>query len=155
MAGSSVQVRWKAPMLMVGAADGTTTVLMDTRPESGGTGVGPSPIDTVLVALAGCSGMDVVGILRKARAPLLGLTITATAERAAEHPKVFTHIHLRYTAWGAGLTSTQVHKAVNLSLEKYCSVSAMLRPAVPITHEIAVGDTAGDASTRPRAAQAG
>lgn len=155
MAGVNVQVRWKAPMLMVGKADETTTVLMDTRPESGGSSVGPTPIDTVLMALAGCSGMDVVGILRKARAPLQGLTITAAAERAAEHPKVFTHIHLRYTAWGAGLTSAQVHKAVNLSLEKYCSVSAMLRKTVPITHEIAVGDTAGDAPMPPRAARAG
>ncbi len=134
MAGVNVQVRWKAPMLMVGAADQTTTVLM---------------------ALAGCSGMDVVGILRKVRAPLEGLTITATANRAAEHPKVFTRIHLRYTAWGVGLISEQVHKAVVLSLEKYCSVSAMLRATVPITHEIAVGETAEDASAPPRAARAG
>jgi len=134
-------------MLMVGAADGTTTVLMDTTPESGGSGVGPSPVDTVLMALAACSGMDVVGILRKARAPLDGLIITAEADRATEHPKVFTHLHLRYTAWGGGLTSEQVRKAVTLSLDRYCSVAAMLRKAVPITHEVVITEKADAART--------
>jgi putative redox protein len=138
MAGLEVHVRWAAPMLMVGRADGTTTVLMDTKPESGGSGVGPSPMDAVLMALASCSGMDVVGILGKMRAPLDGLVILVTAERAVEHPKVFTRIHLRYMAWGVGLAYEQVHKAVTLSLEKYCSVSAMLRKTADIAHEIVV-----------------
>jgi putative redox protein len=148
-----VTVRWKTPMLMVGVADETTAVLMDTKPESGGSGVGPSPVETVLMALAGCSGMDVVGILRKTRAPLEGLTISATAERAAEHPRVFTAIHLRYAAWGRGLTAEQVSKAVALSEDKYCSVSAMLRKTASITHEIAVSDTADENDTPQQTAR--
>ncbi len=148
-----VTVRWKTPMLMVGVADETTAVLMDTQPESGGSGVGPSPMETVLMALAGCTGMDVVGVLTKMRAPLEGLTISATAERAAEHPKVFTAIHLRYAAWGRGLTAEQVRKAVVLSHDKYCSVSAMLRKTASITHEIAVSDTADEEASPPQTAR--
>jgi putative redox protein len=142
-----VTVTWKTPMLMVGVADGTTPVLMDTKPESGGSGVGPSPMETTLMALAACSGMDVVGILEKMRVPLDGLTISVTAERAAQHPKVFTAIHLRYAAWGQGLTREHVSKAVILSLDKYCSVSAMLGKTAQITHEIVVRDAAEGSAT--------
>lgn len=138
-----VTVNWKTPMLMVGVADEKTAVLMDAKAESGGSDVGPSPMETTLMALAGCSGMDVVSILRKMRAPLDGLRISVTAERATEHPKVFTAIHLHYAARGRGLVHADVSKAVALSLEKYCSVSAMLSKTARITHEIVVSDVAG------------
>lgn len=137
----NVEVRWSEPMLFVGTADGTSPIVMDTKPESGGTGVGPSPMESVLIALAGCTGMDVVGILRKMRAPLIGLTIHVEADRATEHPKVLSRIHLHYRAWGAGLTLEEVRKAVQLSQDKYCSVSAMLRKSAPITYGVTVAAT--------------
>jgi len=115
---------------------------MDAMPEHGGTGAGPSPMQTVLIALAGCTGMDVVSILRKMRAPLDGLTISVSAERAAEHPKVFTRIHLRYEFSGRALLREQVEKAVSLSQEKYCSVAAMLRHSAEITYEVAIAAAA-------------
>jgi putative redox protein len=95
-------------------------------------------MQAVLISLAGCTGMDVVSILRKMRAPLEGLTMEVDAERATEHPKVFTKIHLRYRAWGAGLEDEPVRRAVDLSQEKYCSVSAMLKKSVPITYDVVV-----------------
>lgn len=101
-------------------------------------------MESVLIALAGCTGMDVVGILRKMRAPLEGLSIGVDGDRAAEHPKVLTRIHLRYRAWGAGLTLEQVRKAVLLSQDRYCSVSAMLRRTAPITYDIMVAATADE-----------
>jgi putative redox protein len=115
-----------------------TRIVMDAMPEHGGTGAGPSPMQTVLMAMAGCTGMDVVSILRKMRAPLDALTISVSAERAAEHPKLFTKIHLRYEFSGQGLLREQVEKAVALSLEKYCSVAAMLGRSATVTHEIAI-----------------
>jgi len=77
---------------------------------------------------------------RSSTAPLGGLTVRVMGERAEIHPKVFTKIHVRYEARGAGLTAAQVERAVRLSQEKYCSVAAMLRPTVAITHETVLLD---------------
>jgi putative redox protein len=131
-----VRARWIAPMQFAAEAEGGLRVVMDSSPGHGGAGVGPSPMQTVLAALAGCTGMDVISILTKMRAPLEGMAIDIEAERAAEHPRVFTKIHLRYEFDGAGVTREQVEKAVTLSLERYCSVTAMLRKSAEITHEI-------------------
>lgn len=129
-------VTWKAPGRFDGEAEGGTRLVMDSLPQYGGTGAGPSPMQTVLLAVAGCTGMDVVSILGKMRAPLERLVIGVEAERAAEHPRVFTKIHLRYEFSGDGLQREQVEKAVSLSMEKYCSVSAMLKKAAEVTYEI-------------------
>src|SRR3990170_66575 len=131
-----VRAEWTAPMRFDGVAESGTRVVMDAMPEHGGTGAGSSPMETVLAALAGCTGMDVVSILSKMRAPLERLAISVEGERAAEHPKVFTTIHLRYEFSGANLAREQAEKAVTLSMEKYCSVSAMLKRSVEVTYEI-------------------
>jgi putative redox protein len=133
-----VQVQWTSRRRFDGRSTSGATLVLDTRPESGGTGAGPSPMEAVLMALAGCSGIDVVETLRKMRAPLEGLTISVSAERAAEHPRVFTKIRVHYAAWGAGLERQDVERAVSLSVEKYCSVSAMLRRTAEIHYAIAV-----------------
>lgn len=136
-----VQVVWTAPKRFEGRSLASGARLtMDARPDAGGTGAGPSPMETVLMALAGCTGIDVVNTLAKMRAPLEGLVIDVSADRAAEHPKVFTAIRLRYVAWGPGLRRDQVERAVRLSEEKYCSVSAMLRKTAAISVEIVTSD---------------
>jgi putative redox protein len=140
-----VTVYWTPPRRFAGIGAVGAPVAMDARTEQAGEGSGPTPMETVLMALAGCTGMDVAGILEKMRAPLTTLTVSVSGERADSHPKVFTRIHIRYEAGGPGLTDAQVERAVRLSHEKYCAVSAMLRPAVPITHEIVV---AGDEEAR-------
>jgi putative redox protein len=76
------------------------------------------------------------------RAPLEGLVVSAVAERATEHPKVFTRIHLVYGAWGKGLTESQVQRAVALSRDTYCSVSAMLQSTAAISSEVVVTERA-------------
>ncbi|HEY3249027.1 MAG TPA: OsmC family protein [bacterium] len=135
------QARWVAPMQFNGETDGGR-IVMDTRPDHAGRGVGPTPMETVLLALLGCTGMDVAGVLRKMRAPLEGLVVSAVAERATEHPKVFTRIHLVYGAWGKGLTESQVQRAVALSRDTYCSVSAMLQSTAAISSEVVVTERA-------------
>jgi len=136
-----VRVQWTAPQRFdaTSLASGSR-LTMDTRPDAGGTGVGPTPMETVLMALAGCTGIDVVSILNKMRENLEGLSIDVSADRAPEHPKVLTKIHVRYVAWGRGLNRAQVERAAALSGDKYCSVSAMLGKTAEISHEVVVSD---------------
>jgi putative redox protein len=127
-------VRWTEGMSFTATPESGATITLDTLPEHGGAGRGPSPMETVLLALGGCTGMDVVSVLQKMRAPLEGVEIRISADRASEHPRVFTKIHLEYVFTGRGLTADQVKRAVELSQEKYCSVSAMLRTAAELTY---------------------
>jgi len=133
-----VRARWLAPIRFDAATETGYTLAMDVPPTTNRRHTGPTPMEVVLSALTACTGMDVAGILLKMRAPLEGLVITAEGERAEEHPKVFTRIRLRYDAWGAALQKEQVCHAVELSLDKYCSVAAMLRQTAAITHEVIV-----------------
>ncbi|MCS7082882.1 MAG: OsmC family protein [Bacteroidetes bacterium] len=94
-----------------------------------------SPMEMILLALMGCSAMDVVAILRKMRAPFVDLEVEVEADRAETHPRVYTRLHLSYRVKGRGLEPEQVARAVLLSQEKYCSVAAMLRASVPISYE--------------------
>jgi len=127
-------VRWTTAMQFTGAGAARTSIAMDALPEHGGLGTGPSPMETVLLALGGCTGMDVISILQKMRAPLVGLEIRMTGERAEDHPRVFTRIALEYVFTGADLRPDQVTRAVELSQTRYCSVSAMLRRAAELTY---------------------
>jgi putative redox protein len=136
-----VQARWTSGMRFEGTNADGLGVVMDAHPAHGGIAGGPAPMETLLLALAGCTGMDVIPILQKMRAPVDRFTIEVTADRADTHPRVLTAIHLRYVAAGPGLRVEQVEKAVGLSQDKYCSVSAMLRKAVPVTYDTTVIDT--------------
>ena len=127
-------LRWEGGMRFGGIAESGGTLTLDARPEHGGTGQGPSPMETLLLALAGCTGMDVVSVLGKMRAPFTGLEIRVSGDRRDEHPRIFTHIRLEYIFRGTELTPEQVSRAVELSQTKYCSVSAMLRAAAELTY---------------------
>jgi putative redox protein len=96
---------------------------------------GNSPMELVLIGLCGCTGYDVVSILRKKREPLTGLEVRAEAERAAEPPSVYTAIKLIYRV-GGKVSRKAVEDAVRLSEEKYCSVSAMLQKTAKISTRI-------------------
>ena len=117
-----------------GLADSNHWVVMDGPEGFGGRGAGTRPKELVLLALAGCTGSDVVSILTKKRAPLDRLELNVTAEETDEHPRVYTRIHVEYVFHGDGLRAPDLERAIELSEEKYCSVSAMLRPAVALTH---------------------
>jgi putative redox protein len=97
-------------------------------------------METVLMALCACAGLDIVAILEKMRAPLADLEIEADAERSADHPRVFTKIHLRFHIGGQGVARWQAERAVTLSVDKYCSVAAMLRQTAQLTHEVLLAD---------------
>jgi putative redox protein len=111
---------------------------LDASPEAGGGNSGPRPKGLLLSGLAGCTGMDVVSILAKMRVDVTRFDVEVSAETTQEHPKVFSRIHIRYIFEGSGIPRDKVEKAVSLSQDKYCGVSAMLRQACEITHEIVI-----------------
>jgi len=104
-------------------------------------GEGIYPMQMLLVSLAGCTGVDVVNILKKKRAKLHDLRVEVSGERADTHPKVYTDIHVSYLLWGEGLKKKDVEQAIELSEEKYCSVSAMLRSTAKIHSDYQIYET--------------
>jgi len=109
-------------------------VITDIAEQDGGAGGAPTPKEFVLFGLAGCTGSDVVNILRKKKAPVRDFEMRLTGHEATEHPKRFTEIHLEYIIRGEGINPADVERAIELSMTRYCSVSAMLAPAVRLTH---------------------
>jgi putative redox protein len=97
---------------------------------------GFSPKALLLSGLAGCSGVDVVEVLEKMRVPFASLTITAEADQTTEHPRVFKTIHLTYTLRADEDQREKIKKAIDLSLDKYCGVAAMLKKNSEIRYEI-------------------
>lgn len=108
-------------------------VPMDGPKEFGGSDAGIRPKELLLLALAGCTGSDVASILGKMREPLTRFEVHIEADMAEEHPKVYTNIRVIFKLWGDEIKTANVEKAINLSTEKYCAVSAMLKPAVNIS----------------------
>ncbi|HHW70544.1 MAG TPA: OsmC family protein [Clostridiales bacterium] len=116
------------------------TLITDAAPEVGGEDLGPRPKVLLLAGLIGCTGIDVVSILNKMKIKPDDFSIEVKAEESKEHPKVYTKIHLIYIFKGKDLPKDKIERAVSLSQEKYCGVSAMLNKAAPITYEIKIGE---------------
>lgn len=108
------------------------TIQLDSKKQFGGQGLGSSPQALTLVSLAGCTAMDVVSILRKKRQQLNGLEVRVKAERADEHPKVYTHIWVTYLVTGHEIDPAAVTRAIELSMTKYCPAAGLLNKVVPI-----------------------
>lgn len=129
------RVQWAGEALFVGESGSGHAIVMDGPPEAGGRNLGVRPMEMLLLGLGGCSNFDVVSILKKSRQAVESCEVFIEAERAAEEPKVFTRIDLRFVVKGRGLKEAQVKRAVELSAEKYCSASIMLeRAGVAISH---------------------
>lgn len=113
-------------------------IIVDVDKDNGGQDLGPRPKALMLVALAGCTGMDIVSLLAKMRVELVDLNIKVDGEVTEEHPKHFTSMHITYEFWGKDLPMDKLEKAVSLSDEKYCGVAATIKQGIPVTHEIVV-----------------
>lgn len=121
-------------MTFVARGDSNHWITMDGPPDVGGSNAGPRPKELVLMALGGCTGSDVVSILQKKRVPMKDFRIALTAQTAEEHPQIYTDIHIEYILTGEGINAADVERAIELSTTKYCSVSAMLKASVKLTH---------------------
>ncbi len=126
------KLTWKHAMTFTGVADTRVEIPMDTTLEHGGSGEGATPMELILMGLGGCTAMDVISILQKKRLDVRKFEIVLHADRATEHPKVFTDITLEYVVSGKGIDKESVERAIDLSENKYCSGMAMLRKAVNI-----------------------
>ena len=130
------QSEWRQGNVYEGIAENGNTITFDADPAHE---QGPSPMEAVLMALCGCTSVDVVSILKKKRQGLTGLRVSATATQPDEAPRVFTHIKLTYAVRGT-LSRKAVEDAVALSKNKYCSVSKMLEKAATVEYEIVFPD---------------
>jgi putative redox protein len=132
---TEVRVAWVGPGLrLVGdVPGGHATVLDHVLPGEDRVEAGIRPMHLLLLGMAGCTAMDVVSILRKKRESVTGLHVTVAAERAEDHPRVYTKIHLEYVAEGEGLDKRALARSVELSVTKYCSAIAMLAETADVT----------------------
>jgi putative redox protein len=133
----SISVDWKEGMSFESDVDGHKVVI-DARDEHGGSDQGPRPKPLMMVALGGCTGMDVVSILKKMRVKFDSFSVRIEGELTDEHPKYYTHMHIIYEFRGKDLPLDKLQKAVDLSQERYCGVSVSYRKAMILTHEIKV-----------------
>ena len=134
----NLSVNWVDGMLMVGKSHSGHSITMDGPTEIGGENLGVRPMEMLLLGVAGCTMIDVVTTLQKMRQDLSHCETRISAERANEHPKVFTDIHIQFIVKGKDLDSKKVDKAITLSAEKYCSASIMLGKTAKITHDFEV-----------------
>ena len=128
-------VKWLDGVAFVGETGSGHAVVLDGAPAAGGRNIGPRPMETILVGLGACSAFDVVTILRKSRQAVTDCRVELEAERADTVPAVFTRIRMVFVVCGKELRESAVRRAVDLSAEKYCSATAMLRASVEIIHE--------------------
>ncbi len=113
-------------------------IVMDTKQEAGGHAGASTPKELLLMALAGCTSMDVINILKKKRSPVTGYECIVRGEEAEQHPKIFKTMHIEYIFYGDGIRSEDVAQAIELSRTKYCSVSAQLSAGAAITHSYVI-----------------
>jgi putative redox protein len=128
---TEISALWKSESTFIGQNAAGRTVqmgILDDKP-------GVSPMQLLLISLAGCTGMDIVSILQKKHLKLTDMQVRVRGKRASEYPRIWTEIHTTYLIWGENLQPGDAEQAIRLSEEKYCSVGIMLGKAARITSE--------------------
>lgn len=126
-------LKWHDGLKFTATADSNHEIILDSDPSVGGTDQGSRPMELILEGLAGCTAMDVISIMRKKRQAVTRFEVTAHAERAEDHPKVFTAVTIKYTFWGKDIDPKAVERSIELSEQIYCPAQAMLSQVAPIT----------------------
>ncbi len=124
-------------------------ITMDGPEKLGGSNAGVRPKELILMGLAGCTASDVISILQKKRVNLTDFEINITAQQVESHPKVFSHIDLEYVFYGKDIKEKDVERAIELSTETYCGVSAMLKKAMTINHTYKIVETEQETIATP------
>lgn len=136
------RVKWVEDRTFVGESGSGHKLVLGTATGPEGKTPGPSPMELVLLGTGGCSAYDVVHILEKGREAVEDVVVELEADRAETEPKVFTKIHMHYIVKGKRLSPDKVKRAIELSVEKYCSASAMMAKTAEITHDFEIVETA-------------
>lgn len=127
------KVTYVEGLQFLGEAASGHAIVMDGDKEVGGRNTGARPMELLLIGLGGCSGMDVVSILKKKKQGINGVEIKVKGEKAENYPKKFTDIDIEFIVRGRDVSEDAVKKAVELSMEKYCSVKATLEGSAKVT----------------------
>ena len=136
----TIKTRWLNDLAFEADVDGHK-IYIDTSQEHGGKNTGPRPKQLMMVALAGCTAMDVASILKKMREEVEEFTVEVEGDLAEEHPKKYEAMKVIYRIRGKNINRKNVEKAVDLSATKYCGVSANYSKAFPISHEIVIEES--------------
>lgn len=129
------RVKWVEDVMFLGESGTGHTVVMDGPEESGGHGTGMRPMELLLLGMGGCTSYDMITMLKKSRQDVKDCVVEITSERSDEIPKVFTKIHVHYKITGKNIKEAHVKRAVDLSIEKYCSATIMLEKTAEISHD--------------------
>jgi len=143
-----VDVKWEGGMRFLGTTEEGDSLTMDADREGGGEGSGFRPVKLVLVGLGGCTGMDIVWILKRQRQEVTGLEMNVTGTRRKKDPRYYEHIRIEYVLRGRKLRESAVKRAIELSEQRYCSVRGILRPEVKVTTSYRIEQEA-DPGRRP------
>lgn len=134
-ADNRIQLRWHGAHRFEGGRPGGPTAMIDADAASA-----PSPVDTLLLALASCTAVDVVDILKKRRTEPAGLEVDVVAERSTGTPRRLTKVHLGYRIVGGGVERGHAERAIALAVTRYCSVRDSLDPALPVTWSLSLDE---------------
>lgn len=132
---NEISITWKDGLAFEAESEGHHLIL-DSAEDKGGRNLGVRPKPLMLIALAGCTGMDVVSILQKMRVKLDHFKLKVDGTESEETPKRYTKMHIIYEFWGEDLSYEKLEKAINLSQEKYCGVLAFYKEVIPVTYSI-------------------
>ena len=127
---------------LIGRADSNHWVAMDAAANMGGSGAGTKPMEFILLGLGGCTVMDIISILKKKRSPVKNVTVSLKADRANDHPKIFTNITIKFTVFGdkENIKPKDIERAIELTSTQYCSVSNMLKTSTKIDYDYEIVD---------------
>ncbi len=131
----NAKVRMVEGMSLIGEADSGHQIFIDVDTPSGGMDKGPGPMELVLMALGGCTSMDVISILNKMREKLTELEVSLSGQRAAEDPMVYQEVHMHYRLTGKKLSADSCRRAIELSQQKYCSVLGMISKTAKVKYD--------------------
>lgn len=135
---ATARVKWIEGTRFIGESKSGHAVVMQGLPREGEPSVGIRPMEMLLLGMGGCTAIDVVTILQKAREKVTDVVVEIEGERAASVPKVYERIHAHYVVTGRGLKRSAVERAIKLSAEKYCSATLMLAATAEVTHEFEI-----------------
>jgi len=136
-----VKVKWIDGMRFVANENKGHSIVIDVSKEHGGEDSGFGPMQLLLAAFGGCTGIDVVEILHKQRQKLEGLEMIVSGKRVSEPPKVYDNVHVEYKVKGKDLKEKPVERAIKLSQDKYCSVGATLKAKAKVSYAYEIQQT--------------
>jgi putative redox protein len=140
-AAMQARVKWLEDRTFVGATESGHGIVFGTSFGEDGKKPGPSPMELVLIGTGGCSAWDVVNILAKGREAVEDVVVELDADRAETEPRVFTRVHMHFVVRGRKVDPAKVARAIELSVTKYCSASAMIAKTAELTHDFEIIDT--------------